>query len=306
MHKNLRNISAWIVAELLIFFGFVKYAKRKVFEGNYILSIYFHNPSKAEFESCVKWLKKNNFKLLSISELDQIINKELPFPKGAVILTVDDGWQSNLANIAPIVDAYHIPITIFITTNPVEDGVFWWSYWLNNGTYNKKTKIHIEKLKQLKNTERLKEVSIKKKEKTLSREALTIDEVIELSRSKYITIGSHTHYHSILPRCNDVEAHEEIFISTEKLSSWIKKKINYFAYPNGDFSVREINILKNLNFRLAFTTDASYLTPERLKDKYNIPRFSFIEGVSFAENICRMVGIWKFTRHNKKHDFLID
>ena len=124
--------------------------------------------------------------------------------------------------------------------------------------------------------------------------------MIQLSHSNFISIGSHTHTHPILSKCDDGEVHQEIQVSKEKLTHWTNQEINYFAYPNGNFGLREINILKNLNFRLAFGTDARYLTPERLHEKYNIPRFCFVEGVSFAENICRMVGIWRFKRNSNQ------
>jgi peptidoglycan/xylan/chitin deacetylase (PgdA/CDA1 family) len=247
----------------------------------------------------VKWLKKNKFHFLDIFELDEIIHGKRPFPTGGVFLTADDGWQSNKDNIAPIVNEHNIPITIFISTKPVEKGIFWWSYWLKSNTNAEKSKI--EEVKSLSNRDRRKQVFSKRTRNILSREALTPDEVIQLSRSQYISIGSHTHNHPILPKCNDNEAQFEIQTSKEKLKSWIQKEINYFSYPNGDFGVREINILKTLNFRLAFGTDPKYLTPESLKEKYNIPRFCFVEGASFAENICRMVGIWKFSKNNHNH-----
>ena len=132
-----------------------------------------------------------------------------------------------------------------------------------------------------------------KKKVTPARDAMTIDEVIAVSGSPFVTIGSHTQTHPILINCPDNQVYDELKTSRQKLESWTGKEVAYFAYPNGDFSQREIQILNSLNYRLAFCSEPKYLTPELLKDNYTLPRFGFLEGASSAENICRMTGIWQ-------------
>jgi hypothetical protein len=39
------------------------------------------------------------------------------------------------------------------------------------------------------------------------------------------------------------------------------------------------------------------LTAENIKEKYMLPRFEVLKDVSFAENICRMSGVW-FRKNN--------
>src|SRR5690606_18177485 len=97
-----RNSLAWFFSSVLISLGFVTRAKKRALRGDYILSIYFHNPSKEEFENCIKWLAKNKFTFLNDTQLDDIANNRVPFPKGAVFLSVDDGWQSNETNIVEV------------------------------------------------------------------------------------------------------------------------------------------------------------------------------------------------------------
>src|SRR5690606_26052437 len=92
-------------------------------------SIYFHNPSKKEFESIINWLIKKGFHFISLSELKKIIAKDAPFPKGAVLITVDDGWVPNESNVVEVANKYGIPVTIFVATEPIENGGgYWWSY----------------------------------------------------------------------------------------------------------------------------------------------------------------------------------
>jgi poly-beta-1,6-N-acetyl-D-glucosamine N-deacetylase len=298
MKRDFRNLSAWFVANLLILLGFVRQAVKRAMNGEFILSVYFHKPSKEEFESCINWLKKNKFHFLSTSDLDVIIQNGHPFPKGAVILTVDDGWQSNEANIVEVANKYGVPVTIFVSTAPVEEGTYWWSY-VHNGLAND-VKKHTSKkeLKKIPNKERLIKVEELKKGVFLKRDAMTIEQVKYAANSKYISIGGHTHTHPILINCNDDEVYSELELSKQKLESWINKKVICFAYPNGDYSKREMQVLQELDYHFAFCSEPRYLTSDIVKDKYILPRFGFLEGASFAENICRITGVWKTFKRN--------
>jgi poly-beta-1,6-N-acetyl-D-glucosamine N-deacetylase len=287
-----RNLFGWLLANLLILLGFVSRATKKAINGERILAICFHKPSRKEFESCVKWLKRNRFVILSTPELDRILHLGLPFPKGAVVLTVDDGWQSNETNVVAVANKYEAPVSIYISTEAIEEGAYWWSYILE--ARKRKLETPSEKvLKTFSNEERLSTVNHFKEKFSVPRDAMTIEQVKRISRSEYVTIGCHTHSHPILPNCTTAQVYEELKLSRQKLESWIGKEVPYFAYPNGDFGRREIQILTELNFRMAFSMQRKSLASHRLIDSFNLPRYGFLEGASFAENICRMVGIWQ-------------
>jgi len=292
-----RNIIAFIFSIYIIASGKLKKSIKKALKGDYILSIYFHNPTKKEFESIVKWLRKRGFHFISLSDLNKIATKEAPFPKGAVLITVDDGWRTNKTNIVEVANDYQIPITIFVSTGPAEEGAYWWSY-AREAIKRGLQLPSVAELKKLPNDKRLDTIDNIKKKITLEREALTPLEVKEISLSNFITIGGHTHTHPILVNCSNECVNRELNLSKDKLASWTGKEVEFFAYPNGDFSLREIEILKKLDYKLGFANNAQYLTIEILDNNlYAIPRFGFLEGASFAENICRVVGVWK--RRNK-------
>jgi poly-beta-1,6-N-acetyl-D-glucosamine N-deacetylase len=300
MRLSLRNIIAWFVAKGLILSGSVDAATKRALHGEYILSIYFHKPSKKEFEACIRWLKKKGFHFLSTSDLDNIIHGLKPFPKGGVLLTVDDGWQSNEENVVSVANKYCIPVTIFIATAPVEEGVFWWTYWLKDNTLVYKNKLSVTALKKEPNKVRLVKVEEMKKVVPVKRNALTVEQVQKAAHSQYISIGGHTHTHPILTNCDEEELRFEVQVCKQKLECWTDKEIPYFAYPNGDYDQRVIQVLKQANYRLAFSTQQNYLTPDRIQSQYAIPRISFLENVSFAENVCRMVGVWAFSKKRLK------
>lgn len=292
MKISIRNMFGWLVSNSLIMSGVVNRAKKRALSKECIITIYFHNPSKPEFEFCVKWLIKNKFKFFSTSDIERIMQQDLPFPKGGVILTVDDGWQSNEVNVVELAKKYRVPVTIFVSTAPVEEGNYWWSYILN-AKPSGLTIMPVESFKKLPNEERILKISKMMNQINLEREAMTVDQVKNAAESEYVTIGGHTHTHPILINCKDDEVYNELIISRQKLESWTGKAVHYFSYPNGDYGPREIEFLKKLKYRLAFSDDPKILTPDLLKENYKLPRFGFLEGASSAENICRIVGVWQ-------------
>ena len=115
---------------------------------------------------------------------------------------------------------------------------------------------------------------------------------MSFQNSKYVNFGAHTVTHPILSKCDSYTSYFEITESRKKLESWLNYSINSFAYPNGNYTQREIDILKQSNYKIAFTTVPEYITPDNISSIYELPRFDVLENVSFVENICRMTGLW--------------
>lgn len=292
MNLKFRNIGTAIIARSFLVVGFSKRVIERASRGEFILSLYFHNPDKPLFEFCIKWLKKNGFVFLSENDMVAIARNELPFPKGGVILTVDDGWESNEDNVIAVAEKHEVPITIFVTTGAIESGTYWWPY-VAKARKLKMPFPSIENLKKVSNKEREKILKNIKKKVSLERQALNLEQLKKTSGSKYIKISAHTVNHPILINCDNEEAFQEIKKSKVQIEQWLNIQVESFAYPNGDYSNREIKYLKQLNFSSAYTTDPAYLTKERLQKIYELPRFCIFEGVSKAEAICRMTGVWQ-------------
>ena len=292
MKLNIRNVAGYCISIFYITTGIVKRATKILLEKPVILSISFHDPSQAMFKACIGWLKNNGFVFISNGDLLLIANGLKEFPLGAVIVNVDDGWVGNKHNIIPIVNELEIPISIFVNTDPVEHGdAYWWSY-VQAANKSKIDQHKVATLKRIKNGDRNKVLNQIKSQILLKSEALSIQDLCEISKSKFVTIGSHTVSHPILPMCTDEESFYEISESKNKLEKILQTKVSHFAYPNGDFSIREVNFLKKNGYELAYSTIPKYLTKENITDRYTLPRFEMLEDASFAENICRMTGIW--------------
>jgi hypothetical protein len=105
MVYSIRNFAALFLSVWYIITGRVRRSVNRALNGDYILSVYFHNPDKKLFASCLKWLSNKGFHFISLNDIDRIRTGLVPFPKGAVLLTVDDGYTKtslfflNSANI---------------------------------------------------------------------------------------------------------------------------------------------------------------------------------------------------------------
>ncbi|MCX2740977.1 polysaccharide deacetylase family protein [Pontibacter anaerobius] len=291
MNITLRNVGAFVMARVLILLGIVKRAQRKALHSHCILAVYFHAPSRELFESSIKWFTDSNFKFISVSDLEKIYKRESPFPKGAVLLTVDDGWLTNRTNVVATAERYNVPVAIFVSTEPIETGAYWWSY-ADLAERKKLIPYNKEYLKTIPNMIRNKVIEELKEQIKVDRQAMTVEQIKKIAKSKNIIIGGHTVTHPILTNCDDTEAFEEIKHSKMHLEEWVDYEVNFFSFPNGSYSAREIKCLKELNFSLAFTTEETYITPDKLQERFTLPRFYVKEGASFSENVCRMLGVW--------------
>jgi len=76
-----------------------------------------------KFESQVKWLKDNGFSIIPLKEAVEFLQgKRFSLPKKAIVVTVDDGWQSVYTYMQSIVKKYNIPVTLFIYPQTISTG----------------------------------------------------------------------------------------------------------------------------------------------------------------------------------------
>jgi peptidoglycan/xylan/chitin deacetylase (PgdA/CDA1 family) len=85
-------------------------------------------------------------------------------------------------------------------------------------------------------------------------EPLTPDGVRALARSRFVTIGAHSHCHNILTQLDSSAVEQSVATSKRLLEGWTGKEVWSFAYPNGDFDERIAVIVRRAGFRCAITT----------------------------------------------------
>lgn len=81
----------------------------------------------ARFEENITTLLTEGYTFITLEELYQYKNGEIGLPEKVVALTMDDGWLGCYTEAFPVLQAYHVPATIFIVQDFVgTPGYFSW------------------------------------------------------------------------------------------------------------------------------------------------------------------------------------
>lgn len=276
---NKREIFAYCLYHFCKFF----YKEEK------FLSIYFHAPSPRLFEEIVKWCKGKGYRFIDINECYQILTNKIDIKEKVVYFSFDDGWKSNL-NLLPIIEKYNVPITIFVATEPIESGNYWWEYASKSGGTSK-----VAQMKQLEHSEFIKELAILKRSITLQRSSITEEGLATLAKHPLVSIQSHTVTHPVLINCSQKTLNWELTESKKFLENKVGKDIIAFSYPNGDFGEREIKAVENAGYKIAFTTKAQKIDTTSLDNIYLVPRKAINTLGGKYENLAKIIGVWQKT-----------
>ncbi len=287
-----RNFIGAMIAIWLLIKHRYHCSDRNTTSDDAITPLFFHRIGKRLFSKCVLWLKAQGYYFISTEQVINYIKGTASIPKKAVWITFDDGWEDNIENVIPIIIKYDIPVTFFISTDPVENGgVFWWSYVTRYGKYLTANKT-IREMRKI--SEQQREQLIEQLEcrfaRLMPREAMTINEIRSIAKLPQVEIGCHTAHHVIMSQCNDQQLDAEIQTSKEKLERWINRPIKFFAYPEGDYNFHIREMIQKYGFEMAATTENRVV--KRNENLFALPRF-WVRGEGFfCEAKCQMLGIW--------------
>lgn len=289
----IRDLLGGLCAVGLMLSGVYRRAKQQAAAQPQITPPFYHSISKGLFRRCLLWLKKNGYVFISTAEVVEIIRHRRPAPRKAVWITFDDGWKDNMDTVIPVIVELNIPVTFFISTDPVENsGIFWWSYVSRYGHFLPAAYNNLKKLQAADENKRqqLIEKLEAKFNANLQREAIEVKDVISIAKQPQVTIGCHTAHHVVMSQCTDEQLAEEIAGARRKLEEWTGKPVIYFSYPDGYFNEHVKELVRQHGFEFAASTENRYITGE--EDPFAIPRF-WVRGEGFfVEAKCQMLGIW--------------
>lgn len=226
-----------------------------------------------------KWLNnviislKNNYNLVGVEDFENYYHNNNNL-KNACHLTFDDGDLSFYNNVLPLIKKHNIPVSTYVSPLIARENKNFWFQEIRG--YNQKKLFEVAKeiindnnlnfqpvamnpfLKTLRIETILKIIKLYQKETNTPPKPpmnMTEKQLIEIKSSGLVEIGAHTLHHPILINESDESAIYEIEKSIDQLSEILNCETRYFVYPNGDYSEREIKILKNKGIKLAFSTE---------------------------------------------------
>lgn len=155
----------------------------------------------ATFAWQMKWLFENQFRVLSLGSLVQLLGKGTPLPPRAVVITFDDGFDSFCQHAFPILVQYQFPATLFLVSGYCGRTNDWPSQ----------------------------PTSIPK------RQLMNWQQISELDRHG-IEFGAHTVTHPRLDRLDYDVAADEIIVSKQQIEDRLGHTVAHFAYPYGAYN----------------------------------------------------------------------
>lgn len=271
------------------------------------------NVRKELFEQHLKYYKENYTVLRSETEWTLKNNSR------GVVLTFDDGYEDAYTNILPLLEKYEIPATFFICVGNLNtDKEFWWDELERIIFYANKNKKNIEAfgenipIRSYEEKEKacyrihpiLKSMDYKERDKWLidacfqlgcekkrsSCHSLSYNQLKELAKSEFVTIGGHTITHSCLANESYEKQKWEIEESKKEIENIIGKEIEVFSYPFGqrdDFTEETVEIAKSVGYKRIFTAYAG-VAREGSRNGY-IPRINIGKENNFDSGMRKLL-----------------
>lgn len=82
--------------------------------------------STEHFQAHIEYLVEN-YHPVSLINLIEIVRSRKRLPGKLVCITFDDGYADNLWNAKPVLEKFHVPATVFVTTGYIDsEREFWW------------------------------------------------------------------------------------------------------------------------------------------------------------------------------------
>jgi peptidoglycan/xylan/chitin deacetylase (PgdA/CDA1 family) len=191
--------------------GFLRYHLLPPSHGAIVLAYHsisedntaFFTVSPQTFERQVQFLIREQWKVVPLHELIELLKNKTSIPKRTVVITFDDAYRNFYDHAYPILQKYQLHATVFVSTDMVGN--------------------------QMTNRE------------GVSLPIMDWSQIEELSQSSFIDVGSHTQSHLDLRTASKEELDRELSESRQLLETRLRKPCSLLAYPKGkhDQTVRE-------------------------------------------------------------------
>lgn len=270
---------------------------REIIQRDKVTLLLYHDISREKAEATFPYLMKhyNIISLQSFIEACQMQNGA-SLPKKALVITFDDGHLGNY-DLAPVLSKWNIPATIFLCAGIINTKRHYWF------TY-RHPNMSKTALKRASNKDRLKmlrKIGFAPDREFQTAQAMNKSQILEIKDT--FDLQAHTLSHPCLPRCGEAEAREEIFDSKQILEKEYGLRINAVAYPNGDYSDRDMALAKEAGYQCGITVDFGYNTLQ--SDLFRLKRLSVNDTGNLDELAVKASGAWQFfkTRNGKKQGY---
>ncbi len=210
------------------------------------------NVTPEVFEEQLSLLKTKGWKTLDGNEFLYLMNNPRESRKKCVLLTFDDGFVDNYIYAYQALKKYRMKALLFVATDFITD-----------------LDIKRKKFDVLTHKEMWRCAFSDRKYEVMC----TWKELKEMDEEGFFDIQSHGHTHKIpdfIERADYRALEDDLVMGKELLIKYLGKEPLHFAWPNGVYDSRAVDIAKNLGFKAIYTTERG----ENVNDTLHIKRMA--------------------------------
>lgn len=214
------------------------------------------------FERQMEFLVRR-YRPVSLSQVREHFSRGAALPRGAALITFDDGYRNVARYALPVLRRMNIPCVLFPVPGLVEAGKWLWTSELEwrRGADPDFARVR-SWLKGLPADERRrwlgKEFNGERVYPECEHTLMSWDEIGEARRDALVEVGSHGLNHDPLTGCDDDQIENELRGSRRLLRDRLGIEADAVAYPNGDFSEAVVEAAGRAGYRLGFTTESRH------------------------------------------------
>ncbi|HEX5760502.1 MAG TPA: polysaccharide deacetylase family protein, partial [Thermoanaerobaculia bacterium] len=244
----------------------------------------------ARFESHLALLRRE-YHVASLESLVEKLDRR-DYPDRTVAVSFDDGYADNLAAAAPLALRQEVPLTVFVTVEPVVEGTpFWWDELAGalgpQADGATRERLHAE-LKRLPGGERRRRLAAIRSASPAGAAGtdgadrgapLSPSGLRELAALPGVTIGAHTLSHPSLAALAEGEQARELAGGRARLEELLGRPVTLLAYPfgkPGDVAPETRRLAAGAGYRAAFTSAAGRIVPS--SPRFALPRLTVHDG----------------------------
>ncbi len=275
------------------------------------------------FEKTAKFVQKK-FNTITLNEL--LFDPPAYSAKPLAAITFDDGYHDFIDYSLPLLKKYHLPASLFVVTDCIEENTPTWTYkvdylfenskklqldnfnfpelpiefktpkWKNNENriiYGKRLKQYIKWIPSHKRNAIIKNLLLNFNDvKSPEGMMLSWKELNEI-KGAGIEIGSHSVSHATLASIEDKnELKQELDFSAKILKEKVGAISPVFSYPCGSYNETVKNFTRDAGYKAALAVNGRLCNPSR-KDLFEIPRIE-LYNQSWIKTKLRMNGTISF------------
>lgn len=273
------------------------------------------NSTEEKFEQQVKFFK-DNFTLINLDELSELIDLKKVNKDRYALITFDDGYADNYHKAFPILKSNNASATFFLPTGFITNSLIpWWDEiaWMTKQSHAKCLRFGTEAefaFAGLSDVQKVRKVlnMVKSDPRPMCSKIKELEEKLDISFEPAnhkqllinwdmaremvnggMTFGSHTSSHRILSHLSTDEQWQEIVESKTVMENELKCSIDSFAYPVGSadsFTLETTELVKKAGYKMGFSFIKGHNPNVTSDNQFAIKRFG-IDGCPTTGNLIQ-------------------